>query len=122
METAIIVDWDLYRTHPATFKFIAEREGRTRLVLLVPFPELNDYNFTEEQDAVHWDVIIRNTGDKSSSEFKYNAMSIIRDVSTTIPIIALDSDPQMDAPYKLDFDVLCTFDDLFISLTGSHNA
>lgn len=127
METAIIVDWELYCTNPYTQDFVAARAGQTRLVLLVPNPDLNDYDPTEpvesrtvpsrpitepHQEPLEFDVVIRNTGGKTTQEFKQHAMDIIRDVSTMLPVITLDGDLAMNKIYREVYGVLITTGDI----------
>lgn len=111
METAILVDWSLFRHNPYTQDFVYERREHTKLVLLVGDPIISDYEPVKPYEDLDFDVIIRNTGDLPVVAFKATALSVIQEVSNLVPVIGLDNNAEVNAMYR-EAGVLITIDDL----------
>lgn len=111
METAILVDWSLFRHNPYTQDFVAERHEQAKLVLLVSYPDDSDYEPVKPYEHIEFDVIIRNTGHLPIVAFKATALSVIQEVSNLVPVIGLDSNAEVNAMYR-EAGVLITIDDL----------
>jgi hypothetical protein len=113
METAILVDWTLFKANPYTRDFIYERMDKVKTVLLVADPHNDDYKtfHCAGDPIIEFDVVIRNTGDLPNVAFKTTAISVIQEVSNLVPVIGLDSDYEVNAVYR-EAGVLITIDDL----------
>lgn len=113
METAILVDWDLFSRNPYTQDFVLDRVSYTKTVLLVNDPHRHDYTSWTRPDIddFEFDVVIRNTGDLESVAFKATALSVIQEVSNLVPVIGLDTDNAVNAMYRAG-GVLITLKDL----------
>lgn len=111
METAILVDWTLYRHNPYTQDFVYARRNHTKLVMLVSDPTESDYEPINPYKDLDFDVIIRNTGDLPVVAFKTTATQVLMEVSNLVPVIGLDSNAEVNAMYR-EVGVLITIDDL----------
>jgi hypothetical protein len=113
METAILVDWTLFKANPYTRDFIYERMDKVKTVLLVADPHNDDYKtfHCAGDPIIEFDVVIRNTGDLDNVAFKATAVSVIQEVSNLVPVIALDTTPGTNSMYR-EAGVLITLQDL----------
>lgn len=113
METAILVDWDLFSRNPYTQDFVIARHDHAKTVLLVGNPHGHDYSTWTRPDIplFEFDVVIRNTGDLDDVMFKTTALSVIQEVSNLVPVIGLDTNNTVNAVYR-EAGVLITLEDL----------
>jgi hypothetical protein len=113
METAILVDWNLFKDNPYTRDFIYDRMNTAKTVLLVSDPGTDDYRTFKcaGDPIIDFDVVIRNTGDLPNVAFKTTALSVITEVSNLVPVIGLDRDREVNAMYR-EAGVLITLEDL----------
>lgn len=98
METAILVDWELYSQNTYTQDFVIAREGQARLIMLVPYPSTHDFDI--EDSDIEWDAVIRNSGGKENVVFKAAALDVIQNASSMLPVIALDGDILINKMYR----------------------
>ena len=112
-DTAILVDWDLYRTNPYTQDFINDRLGQARMVLLVSDPQRNDYEYEAHFGIpyVEWDAVVRNSAGLNNVAFKATALTVLQDSSTLVPVIGLDANNTVNSMYR-EGGVLITVEDL----------
>jgi hypothetical protein len=113
METAILVDWNLFRDNPYTQDFVHAKSAHAKLVLLISDPTYQDYTpkYHQAHPEIDFDVVIRNTGDLPNVAFKTTALSVITEVSNLVPVIGLDRDREVNAMYR-EAGVLITLEDL----------
>lgn len=111
-ETAILVDWGLYRTNPYTQDFVTARVGQARMVLLVTDPLKDDYHYEDHENIpyVEWDAVIRNSARFPSVVFKATALTVLQDSSSLVPVIALDANNEVNKMYR-EGGVLITVED-----------
>lgn len=88
---SILVDWDILDSNAELQHWLRGRAGIFNLVILVTYPNERDYPSGEFTDAyMQADTVIRNTGYKTDLAFKLHALSILRDVSSSAPVVAVD--------------------------------
>lgn len=111
-DTAILVDWSLYRSNPYTQDFVSARMGQARMVLLVSDPRHDDYDYDNHVGVpyVEWDAVVRNSGPLSNVAFKATALSVLQDSSSLVPVIALDASNEVNRMYRAG-GVLVTVED-----------
>lgn len=94
----ILVDWELISSFPRNelgdriIFWLTRVRAEFNLVLLVSYPDYNDFVPSERSlpELPEFDAVIRNTGRKREVDFKLNALGILRDVSISRPVVALE--------------------------------
>lgn len=109
MNTAIIVDWALFKTNPKVQAFVSQRAHVASTVLLVTDAD-DALNASSSVPEIEWDVIIRNTGKRPDVMFKMNAFDVLDEVSNLTPVIAFDYSVPVNTYYR-DHGVLVTLED-----------
>lgn len=104
MNSTILVDWALLRTHQDTQNFIAQREGQANMVLLVSQPKTDDFDHDPENHPgvpdIQWDAVIRNTGGLPDVVFKATALTVLQDSSNLEPVVGLDPAYEVNNMYR----------------------
>jgi hypothetical protein len=72
-----------------------------RLVLLVTYPQINDWDPKQRND-IEFDAIVRNTGGKQDIVFKRHALQILRDASSYNVVSAVDGNYAAREMYRTE--------------------
>jgi hypothetical protein len=94
---AMLVDWDHVNAFANYESYVADKDDKLAIVLIVPNPYAYDY----EDDALFEPtVVLRNMGGLSDRKFKEQALSIMTEVSNLQVIAAWDDDPDVLEMYR----------------------
>lgn len=102
MNTAVLIDWNLFIESPYVQDLVSGWETHTRVVLLVEHPDSFDYEADTHPTVpeIAWDMVIRNSGGLDSVTFKEKAIKILKEVGDTQPVIGLDRNLFVSEMYK----------------------
>jgi hypothetical protein len=89
LRPAIIVDFDTLKNNDKAIRYVSNHQRLFAIHLLVSYPDFNDY---VDGDEIEYASVIRNSGRKREMEFKMHALQVIRDLSNTVPVVAIDGD------------------------------
>jgi len=98
-QPAIIVDWEHVNAYEGYDEWLAEHDEQLAIILIVPDPENNDYDFDAKFEPA---VVLRNSLKKPMPliAFKTTAVLTVQESSNMIPVVAWDDDADVIDMYR----------------------